>query len=74
MLARDANRSLRAVDWVRNMLDKAAETRSREAMPAGPALDFQEHLARLDAQGLLVRIEEPINKDTELHPLVRWQF
>jgi UbiD family decarboxylase len=74
LLARDANRSLRAVDWVRNMLDKAAETRSREAMPAGPALDFQEHLARLDAQGLLVRIEEPINKDTELHPLVRWQF
>ncbi len=24
--------------------------------------------------GLLVRIERPINKDTELHPLVRWQF
>jgi hypothetical protein len=44
------------------MLDKAAETRSREAMPAGPALDFQEHLARLDAQGLLVRIEEPLTK------------
>src|SRR5262249_6336747 len=24
--------------------------------------------------GLLVRIEQPVNKDTELHPLVRWQF
>ena len=24
--------------------------------------------------GLLVRIDRPINKDTELHPLVRWQF
>ena len=39
-----------------------------------PPLDFQEHLARLDAQGLLRRIDRAINKDTELHPLVRWQF
>src|SRR5580704_14291233 len=39
-----------------------------------PPLDFQEHLARLEAQGLLRRIARPINKDTELHPLVRWQF
>jgi UbiD family decarboxylase len=39
-----------------------------------PPRDFQEHLARLEAQGLLVRVERPINKDTELHPLVRWQF
>jgi UbiD family decarboxylase len=37
-------------------------------------LDFQTHLARLEANGLLVRIDRPINKDTELHPLVRWQF
>ena len=57
------------------MLDTAVETRSVDAStPAGPALDFQDHLARLDAQGLLWRIGEPINKDTELHPLVRWQF
>ena len=41
---------------------------------ARPRLDFQEHLADLEAQGLLVRVERPINKDTELHPLVRWQF
>src|ERR1700704_4183701 len=39
-----------------------------------PSLDFQTHLARLEANGLLVRIERPINKDTELHPLVRCQF
>lgn len=36
--------------------------------------DFQEHLALLEKQGLLVRIDKPINKDTELQPLVRWQF
>ena len=38
------------------------------------SLDLQSHLAKLDAAGLLVRIEKPINKDTELHPLVRCQF
>ena len=45
---------------------------SRDA--PGLRLDFQEHLADLERAGLLVRIERPINKDTELHPLVRWQF
>jgi 4-hydroxy-3-polyprenylbenzoate decarboxylase len=41
---------------------------------AAPGADFQEHLARLQAHGLVFRIDEPVNKDTELHPLVRWQF
>src|SRR5580704_9093147 len=36
--------------------------------------DLHEHLSRLDSAGLLYRIEAPVNKDTELHPLVRWQF
>ena len=43
-------------------------------MAARPPLDFQEHLARLEAAGLLTRVERAIDKDTELHPLVRWQF
>src|SRR5579864_3474137 len=55
------------------MLDQP-DPRKGKARSAGPPLDFQEHLARLEAQGLLRRIERPINKDTELHPLVRWQF
>src|SRR5689334_8604973 len=38
------------------------------------ARDFQEHLAALERCGLVVRIDRPINKDTELHPLARWQF
>ena len=36
--------------------------------------DLHEHLAALDEAGLLVTIDEPVNKDTEMHPLVRWQF
>jgi 4-hydroxy-3-polyprenylbenzoate decarboxylase len=39
-----------------------------------PRLDLQLHLRDLEEQGLLRRIDRPINKDTELHPLVRWQF
>src|ERR1700745_67662 len=55
------------------MLDVAPSTR-RTGSAEGPPLDFQQHLARLEAQGLVTRIDRPINKDTELHPLVRWQF
>lgn len=36
--------------------------------------DLQDHLAALDAEGLLFRVTDPICKDTEMHPLVRWQF
>ena len=36
--------------------------------------DFHEQLRRLKERGLLVEIDRPICKDTELHPLMRWQF
>ena len=44
------------------------------ALGTQPRLDLQEHLADLEAKGLLVRIDHPVNKDIELHPLVRLQF
>jgi 4-hydroxy-3-polyprenylbenzoate decarboxylase len=52
-------------------------TIARHAVPAQPPRgyrDLREHLAALDAGGLLRTISAPVNKDTELHPLVRWQF
>jgi 4-hydroxy-3-polyprenylbenzoate decarboxylase len=55
------------------MLDQP-DQRGAAAKTAGPALDFQQHLAALEAAGLVTRIDRPIDKDTELHPLVRWQF
>jgi UbiD family decarboxylase len=55
------------------MLDQS-DPRRTKSKSSGPPLDFQEHLARLESAGLLLRIDRPINKDTELHPLVRWQF
>lgn len=36
--------------------------------------DLAEHVEALDAADLLWRIDEPVNKDSELHPLVRWQY
>jgi UbiD family decarboxylase len=56
------------------MLDQAAGVSRTHSTRSGPRLDFQEHLADLEAAGLVQRIDAPINKDTELHPLVRWQF
>jgi len=56
------------------MLDKAKAKTGSETPAAGPAADFQAHLKALKANGLLTRIERAIDKDRELHPLVRWQF
>ena len=39
-----------------------------------PYFDLHQHLKNLEEHGLLRRITRLINKDTELHPLVRWQY
>ena len=36
--------------------------------------DLHEHVAALAKAGLLHVIDDPINKDNEMHPLVRWQY
>ncbi len=36
--------------------------------------DLHAHIEALEKNGLLVRVQRPINKDTEMHALVRWQF
>ena len=49
-------------------------THERAAETSAAPGDFQEHLANLEKLGLLVRVDRAIDKDSELHPLVRWQF
>src|SRR3954462_9287910 len=39
-----------------------------------PYPDLHDHIRALDKAGLLITVDRPINKDTEMHPLVRWQF
>lgn len=36
--------------------------------------DLHEHIEELRKAGLLIEIDREINKDTEMHPLVRWQY
>ena len=36
--------------------------------------DLHDHLKTLEKEGLLVTVDRVIDKDTEMHPLVRWQF
>jgi 4-hydroxy-3-polyprenylbenzoate decarboxylase len=47
-----------------------------KAAPAAPGCctNLHDHLKLLDQAGLLITVNEPINKDTEMHALVRWQF
>jgi UbiD family decarboxylase len=56
------------------MLDASDKAKRSHLSPAGAPLDFQQHLRLLDERGLLTRIDRAIDKDSELHPLVRWQF
>src|SRR4051812_45242121 len=44
------------------------------AAPQNAPFDLQDHLARLTERGLVTRVDRRIDKDTELHPLARWQF
>src|SRR6516225_10711486 len=36
--------------------------------------DIRDYLGELDRRGLLRRVGRPTNKDSEVMPLVRWQF
>jgi UbiD family decarboxylase len=45
-----------------------------ENEPARAYPDLHDHVRHLAEEGRLWIIDRPVNKDTEMHPLVRWQF
>ncbi|MHB1343175.1 MAG: UbiD family decarboxylase [Thermoleophilia bacterium] len=51
---------------------------SREARPSSSVKrtypDLRDHLLNLEGKDLLRRVTRPIDKDSEIHPLVRWQY
>ena len=49
-------------------------TAVKAGAPPREYADLHDLIRALDADGLLVTVDIPIDKDTELHPLVRWQF
>jgi UbiD family decarboxylase len=56
------------------MDDSGARRRPEKDGAQAAPLDFQDHLANLEAAGLVLRIDRAIDKDRALHPLVRLQF
>ena len=46
----------------------------RPSSPPRDYPDLHDHLRSLDEAGALLTVDIPINKDTEIHPLMRWQF
>ncbi len=56
-------------------MDAVADKKSKTSAALERAYpDLHDHIRTLDAAGLLVTVDREINKDTEMHPLVRWQF
>ena len=51
-----------------------AATKTGQTAPARGYPDLHDHIEALRRAGLLLVVDRPINKDTEMHPLVRWQF
>src|SRR5579871_3830933 len=53
----------------------AALARYQDGANAGRGYpDLHDHVLALYRAGRLVIVDEPINKDTQMHPLVRWQY
>ena len=75
-LARDKVRCGGAMDDRSAARALTALERYRDGPPAQARSypDLHEHVLALAREGLLVVVDEPINKDTEMHPLVRWQY
>ncbi len=58
-------------------MDMSTKTKGKPRLGTAPARgypDLHDHLRTLKKEGLLVTVDRPISKDTEMHPLVRWQF
>src|SRR5499433_2059619 len=54
-------------------MDAVTDNNSKAALERSYP-DLHDHIRTLDQAGLLIKVDREINKDTEMHPLVRWQF
>jgi UbiD family decarboxylase len=62
------------IDPYRKGSSTTAPTSEASPMAKRGYPDLHDHLDTLRARDLLWTIDEPVDKDCELHPLVRWQF
>ena len=52
-----------------NVAERTTSSSSERGYP-----DLHDHIETLRQAGLLIQVDRVINKDTEMHPLVRWQY
>jgi UbiD family decarboxylase len=57
-----------------DQLPAALARYQQESKPDRGYPDLHDHVLALYRAGRLVVVDEPINKDTQMHPLVRWQY
>ena len=55
-------------------MDAVTDNNKSKPAPTRSYSDLHDHISALDKAGLLIKVDREINKDTEMHPLVRWQF
>ena len=56
-------------------MDAITKPKRKSATVSGRAYpDLHDHVRALAREAAARRVDAPINKDTEMHPLVRWQF
>ncbi|HEX3969982.1 MAG TPA: UbiD family decarboxylase [Stellaceae bacterium] len=58
-------------------MDMATKAKGKPRIGTAPKRgypDLHDHLKTLEKEGLLVTVDRAIDKDTEMHPLVRWQL
>jgi UbiD family decarboxylase len=72
-VSRPAKRSNITAKSGGDMATKADQTGNPSELPRSYP-DLHDHIEALDRAGLLQTVDEPIDKDSEMHPLVRWQF
>ncbi|HEX9454498.1 MAG TPA: UbiD family decarboxylase, partial [Candidatus Binatia bacterium] len=53
---------------------RLALARKSLTIPTRNYPDLHDHLEHLERAGLLIRVKQAVDKDQEMHPLVRWQF
>src|ERR1700728_3499155 len=70
------------IDWAeppprKTVMDAVTKSKRKTSFGTKPKPtypDLHDHVRALDKAGLLITVDRPINKDTEMHPLVRWQL
>jgi 4-hydroxy-3-polyprenylbenzoate decarboxylase len=60
------------IEWEKET--KLNSNKANSSSPERAYHDLHDHVRALEEAQLLLKVDVPVNKDTEMHPLMRWQF